>query len=241
MNSLKYYFCSLMLLASTVSLAQEPETKQEQQKESLLAEEIVVIGNRMGEKAVLASPVPVATLSLDELNATGATEAGRALQLLEPSFNFSTSSITDATDALRPATLRGLGPDQVLVLVNGKRRHGSALIHLLDSVGKGTAGVDMNAIPFIATSGVEVLRDGAAAQYGSDAIAGVINLKLRQLTDGELRFHLGETSESDGEVTQFSLSRGFEIGGDGFIFASYEYRERGRTNRSCEISAYKEL
>ena len=225
----------LMLLGVAPVLLAQSEGSQVQSDDDTTVEEVVVIGNRLGTTMVLESAVPVVVLDLDELKLTGASEAGRALQLLEPSFNFSSSSISDGTDALRPATLRGLGPDQVLVLVNGKRRHGSALIHVNTSVGRGTAGVDMNAIPFISTGGVEILRDGAAAQYGSDAIAGVINLKLRELTDGELRFHLGETTESDGEVTQFSVSRGFEIANDGFIFASYEYRDRGRTNRSGDM------
>ena len=98
--------------------------------------------------------------------------------MLVPSFNFSSSTISDGTDALHPATLRGLGPDQTLVLVNGKRRHKSALLHVNSSVLRGTAGTDFNAIPSAAIERIEVLRDGAAAQYDSDAIAGVINIVL---------------------------------------------------------------
>ena len=101
------------------------------------------------------------------------------IQALAPSFNFPRPTITDGTDTVRPATLRGLGPDQVLVLINGKRRHQSALVHINGSIGRGSTGVDLNAIPVSAIEHIEILRDGAAAQYGSDAIAGVINIVLK--------------------------------------------------------------
>ena len=110
---------------------------------------------------------------------SGYTETAQVIQSLAPSFNFPRPTITDGTDTVRPATLRGLGPDQVLVLVNGKRRHQSALVHLNGSIGRGSTGVDLNAIPVSAIDHIEVLRDGAAAQYGSDAIAGVINIVLK--------------------------------------------------------------
>ena len=110
---------------------------------------------------------------------SGYAETAQVIQSLAPSFNFPRPTITDGTDTVRPATLRGLGPDQVLVLVNGKRRHQSALVHLNGSIGRGSTGVDLNAIPVSAIDHIEVLRDGAAAQYGSDAIAGVINIVLK--------------------------------------------------------------
>jgi iron complex outermembrane recepter protein len=109
---------------------------------------------------------------------SGYTELAQLIQSLAPSLNFPRPIISDGTDTVRPATLRGLGPDQVLVLINGKRRHQSALVHLNDSVGRGSTGVDLNAIPVAAIDHIEILRDGAAAQYGSDAIAGVINIVL---------------------------------------------------------------
>ncbi len=199
---------------------------------SSVIEEIVVVGSRGAGRSVLDSPVPVDTLSNDELLLSGATETGRALQLTAPSFNFSSSSISDGTDALRPATLRGLGPDQVLVLVNGKRRHNSALIHVNTSVGRGTAGVDLNAIPFSALESVEVLRDGAAAQYGSDAIAGVINLRLKREVPQEIQISYGETSEGDGGVVQTALNGSLGFPDGGFLFAAYEYRDRESTNRA---------
>ena len=118
-------------------------------------------------------------ITRDQIAASGYTQTAQVIQPVAPSFNFPRPSITDGTDTVRPATLRGLGPDQVLVLINGKRRHQSALVHLNGSIGRGSTGVDLNAIPLSAIDHIEVLRDGAAAQYGSDAIAGVINIVLK--------------------------------------------------------------
>ncbi|HET7817614.1 MAG TPA: TonB-dependent receptor [Sphingomicrobium sp.] len=147
-------------------------------------DEIVVTGTRRVDRTVADSPVPVDVISAETLSQSGHTEINRALTQEVPSFNFPQPSITDGTDVIRPATLRGLSPDQTLVLINGKRRHTSALLNINGSVGRGSAAVDINLIPTIALSRVEVLRDGAAAQYGSDAIAGVINFQLRSARSG---------------------------------------------------------
>ncbi len=146
-------------------------------------DEIVILGSRTSARSVLTTPAPVDFLSAEALNDSAHAESGRAIQSLAPSFNFPSTSIADGTDALKPATLRGLGPDQTLVLVNGLRRHKSALVHVNSSVGRGMAGTDMNALPLSFFQSVEILRDGASALYGSDAIAGVINLRLRVLSD----------------------------------------------------------
>ena len=145
---------------------------------------IIVTGTRRTDRTVANSPVPVDVISAETLQNTGFTEINRALTQEVPSFNFPQPSITDGTDVIRPATLRGLSPDQTLVLINGHRRHSSALLNINGSVGRGSAAVDINLIPTIALSRVEVLRDGAAAQYGSDAIAGVINFQLRNARTG---------------------------------------------------------
>ena len=144
------------------------------------SDEVVVLGGRGGARSVVESPVPVDVISPAEIEATGYTDTQQILQAVVPSFNAPQASITDGSDHVRPATLRGLGPDQVLVLVNGKRRHTSALVHVNGSVGRGSTGIDLNAIPPGSIARVEVLRDGAAAQYGSDAIAGVINIILKE-------------------------------------------------------------
>lgn len=179
-----------------------------------------------------ASPVPVDRIEKDELLKTGHNELGRAIQTLIPSFNFSSSTISDGTDSVRPATLRGMGPDQVLLLINGKRRHGSALIHVNTSVGRGTAGYDINSIPISAIDRVEVLRDGASALYGSDAIAGVINIILKTDYEGAVYTSYGETYEGDGAQFITRLNKGFSIGGDGVLHLAAEFRDRQRTNRA---------
>jgi iron complex outermembrane recepter protein len=145
---------------------------------------IIVTGTRRTDRTVADSPVPVDVISGDALASTGLTETNKILNQLVPSFNFPQPSITDGTDVIRPASLRGLAPDQTLVLVNGKRRHVSALLNINGSVGRGSAAVDLNLIPALAIERVEVLRDGASSQYGSDAIAGVINIRTKTADNG---------------------------------------------------------
>jgi iron complex outermembrane receptor protein len=205
-------------------------------------ETISIIGSRVSGRSVEDLPVPVDILSAEALLNTGHTEVGRMLQAIAPSFNFSSSSISDGTDALRPATLRGLGPDQTLVLINGKRRHQASLIHINTSVGRGTSGTDMNAIPAASIKRIEVLRDGAAAQYGSDAIAGVINIILKDQSEGgSIAASYGQYSEGDGKTTNIDISKGFALGNNGFINTTLNIRDRGYTNRaglhgSCQFS-----
>ena len=196
-------------------------------------ESVVVVGTRSIGRRALQAPVPIEVVSREQLSLTGQSETGRVLQMLVPSFNFSSSTISDGTDALRPATLRGLGPDQTLVLVNGKRRHKSALLHVNTSVGRGTAGTDFNAIPSAAIERIEVLRDGAAAQYGSDAIAGVINIVLKDDVDtGGADIYWGQTYEGDGDTWNGNANYGMKVGESGFLNLTAEIRDRGRTNRA---------
>lgn len=199
---------------------------------SQFGEEVVVIGSR-SERTALETAVPVDVLAGVELVETGQSETSRMVQFLAPSFNVSTSTISDGTDIVRPSTLRSLGPDQTLVLVNQKRRHNSALVHVNGSIGRGTAGVDLNAIPPSAIEQVQVLRDGAAAQYGSDAIAGVLDLQLKRTTGvTEVVLSAGQHYEGDGEVVQASVNRGWSIRDAGFLNLTLEYRDRGATNRA---------
>ena len=145
---------------------------------------MIVTGTRRTDRTVADSPVPVDVIGEQAIETSGQTETNKILNTLVPSFNFPQPSIADGTDALRPASLRGLSPDQTLVLVNGKRRHVSALLNINGTVGRGSAAVDLNLIPGIAIQRIEVLRDGASSQYGSDAIAGVINIQLRNNDNG---------------------------------------------------------
>jgi iron complex outermembrane receptor protein len=213
----------------------------------------VTVGSRAagaeGEKAV-----PVDVITQDQIAATGFTETAQVIEFLAPSFNFPRPTITDGTDTVRPATLRGLGPDQVLVLVNGKRRHQSALVHLNSSIGRGSTGVDLNAIPLSAIEHIEVLRDGAAAQYGSDAIAGVINLVLKSgvarpsvttnfgLSTGSFqgnRCNASGLACAPGDDIDFSDGGLADVGGSwgiaagkGSVTVAAEYRHHNFTNRA---------
>lgn len=145
---------------------------------------VVVVGSRVPNRTVADSPVPIDVISESALQTSGLGEINKILNQLVPSFNFPQPSIADGSDVTRPATLRGLNPDQVLVLLNGKRRHVSALLNVNGTVGRGAAAVDLNQIPVLAIGRIEVLRDGASSQYGSDAIAGVINVQLKTNAEG---------------------------------------------------------
>ncbi|GGI87562.1 TonB-dependent receptor plug domain-containing protein [Shewanella gelidii] len=196
-------------------------------------EKIAVLGTRVSNRTATDSAVPVDIISGESLTKSGFTELGQSLQATVPSFNFSRTQVSDGSDLFRPATLRGLQPDQTLVLINGKRRHTQAIFGLNGTVGAGAAGTDMNAIPMIALQDVQVLRDGAAAQYGSDAIAGVINLSLKNTTDvTEGYLQTGGTTEGDGDGYSLGLNTGFDIADDGFINLSLEYRDYNGTNRA---------
>ena len=159
--------------------AAEAEAAAEPTPQPAPTRTIVITGTRRTDRTVADSPVPVDVIGSEAIANSGQTETNKILNQLVPSFNFPQPSIADGSDALRPATLRGLSPDQTLVLINGKRRHVSALLNINGTVGRGSAAVDMNLIPGLAIGRVEVLRDGASAQYGSDAIAGVINIQLK--------------------------------------------------------------
>ena len=226
------------LIAATPALAQD-------QTQADSVDDIVVTGTRVQNRSRLDSVAPVDVVTAETLQQRGSTELATQLAATVPALNFPRPSATDGTDSIRPATLRGQGPDQTLVLVNGVRRHATALVNTNGSVGRGSAAVDLNAIPSTAIERIEVLRDGAAAQYGSDAIAGVLNLRLRKaasgggasVTYGGYRtdftgFYGGGQDLKDGEALTVAGWQGFGLGSDGFLTASVEYRDRARTNRS---------
>ncbi|MBH0074593.1 TonB-dependent receptor [Pseudoalteromonas sp. SWYJ118] len=248
---------SAALLGSLCVNAAEQDTKAEEN-----IEQISVIGSRRLGRTVEDSAVPIDIIGADALKNSGFTETNALLSSLLPSFNFPQASLTDGSDHVRPAQLRGLAPDHTLVLVNGKRRHSNALLNLNGSTGRGSSSVDLNAIPANAIARIEVLRDGAAAQYGSDAIAGVINIVLKSASsggsvaaiyganvtemdgvpqlksvsegsDGNLAFtEGGDRSLTDGQTLTLQGNMGFELGDNGFLNISTEYRDRHSTNRS---------
>ena len=198
--------------ASVSPSAFAQDVSQDAQAEQSDFEDIIIVtGTRRTDRTVAESTVPIDVISSEALLNQGTTETNRLLNNLVPSFNFPQPSLTDGTDSLRPATLRGLAPDQVLVLVNGKRRHSSALLNLNGSVGRGSTGVDMNTIPPLAIDRIEVLRDGAASQYGSDAIAGVINIQLKKREGGRAQVTYGKyitTMEDVGQVDTVAPTTG---------------------------------
>ena len=199
-------------------------------------QEVVVIGSRNQNRTVTETPVPVDVIPMQEMvQSAPQVEITQILNYIAPSFSSNQQTISDGTDHVDPASLRGLGVDHVLVLVNGKRRHPSSLVNVNGTVGRGSVGTDLNSIPAAAIERIEVLRDGAAAQYGSDAIAGVINIVLKETTD-RLFFSgtAGQMYEGDGEVAQFNTNYGFKVGERGFINLTGQYQYRGRTDRAGE-------
>jgi iron complex outermembrane receptor protein len=215
------------------------------QDESTVIDEVVVTGTRAPNRSRLDTLAPVDVVTGEDLRNRGTTELAAALAQAVPSLTFQRPAVVDGTDSIRPATLRGLSPDQTLVLVNGTRRHASALVNVNGSVGRGSAAVDLNAIPSGALDRVEVLRDGASAQYGSDAIAGVVNLRLREAdSGGGATFTIGQyyttvdtarapgRDVEDGGTLTASAWQGFRLGSEGFLTLSAEYLQRDPTNRS---------
>jgi len=216
-------------------------------------ETVAIIGSRGEERTVISAPVPIDVLSVADLQQSGRTETAQMLEAVAPSVNFPRPTIADGSDHIRPATLRGLSPDQTLVLINGKRRHTSALVNVNGFLGRGAEAVDLNAIPASMIDHIEILRDGAAAQYGSDAIAGVINIVLKTNTPGALTMETGENSTTynrgansqvafsgqqskisahDGGVGASSLNYGWTLGSNGYLQIGGEIRDRAGTNRT---------
>ncbi|MDU0371871.1 TonB-dependent receptor domain-containing protein [Hymenobacter endophyticus] len=196
--------------------------------------EVVVTGSRATEgRSNILTTSPVDVISAREIKAYSQTDVTQILTYIAPSFQSSRQTVTDGTDFVDPATLRGLGPDQVLVLVNGKRRHTSALVNINGTPGRGSVGTDMNVIPPAAIKRIEVLREGAAAQYGSDAIAGVINIQLKDDTTGvQASSTVGQTVEGDGELFQADANAGFGLGSRGFVNVSGQFSNRSFVDRS---------
>jgi len=201
-------------------------------EEVVKMEAVVTAGTRFNPRTTTESIVPIDVLTNIDLNLGGYTESAQMLQALVPSFNFPRATIGDGTDHIRPATLRGLAPDQTLLLINGKRRHTSALVNVNGFVGRGAVSIDLNAIPASAIGRMEVLRDGASAQYGSDAIAGVINIVLDRTIGYGANATYGFTKERDGIVREASAYSGVPLGKDGFLYTSIFARNRGGTNRT---------
>ncbi len=220
-------------------------------------DQIVVTGTRVAGRSATDTAAPIDVIGIEQLERGGVSELNQALSIALPSLNFPRPGLADGTDTIRPATLRGLAPDQSLVLVNSKRRHAASLVNVNGTIGRGASAVDLNTIPVAAVQSIEVLRDGASAQYGSDAIAGVVNVLLRRASEGggatvsygqressytvprgpipadatwSAPAHI-ERDVSDGEIATVSAWKGFALGADGFFTLSAEYKDQQRTER----------
>ena len=215
-------------------------------EEGVSLDEVVLIGSRNPNRTAVDSPVPIDVVDIKELTTSAPqVNLNQILNFVAPSFTSNTQTISDGTDHVDPASLRGLGPDQVLVLINGKRRHSSSLVNVNGTFGRGSVGTDLNAIPSSAIKRLEVLRDGAAAQYGSDAIAGVINIVLNESVN-ELSLNVttganfsknanSQTGGVDGETTNISASYGIPLGDKGgLINFSGDFDVREDYNRMKE-------
>ncbi|WP_116809791.1 TonB-dependent receptor plug domain-containing protein [Steroidobacter cummioxidans] len=195
-------------------------------------ETVVVLGTYSSDTTALTSTAPIDVLKGEELQKSGATTLNQALWQLVPSFNFPQNQPTTRGQNPKGASLRGLSTDQTLVLINGKRRHASSIVQISSGLGLGAQPVDLDAIPFSAIERIEVLRDGASAQYGSDAIAGVINIVLKSSTATDFNVQVGQFSQGDGLRRSVGSSTGFELPGDGFLTASVDVIDYDPTDNS---------
>ena len=201
-------------------------------------EEVTVLGSRGAPRTVSDSPVPVDVISAADMSKTGSNDMLELLKGTVPAFNVHDNPISDAASMIRPANLRGLSADSTLILVNGKRRHRSSVIAFQGAgINDGAQGPDISVIPGVALKQVEILRDGAAAQYGSDAIAGVMNFVLKDDAEGgSLSVKTGEFYEGDGAATIYDGNIGLPLTDAGFVNISFQYKNQDDTSRSVQRS-----
>ncbi|MGI5310576.1 TonB-dependent receptor plug domain-containing protein [Rheinheimera sp. WS51] len=232
---------SLSLGVNSIAVAQEEmvETKQKEQQ----IEKIAIVGSRSAPRSVSDSPVPIDIIGGDELSKGGNSDMLNLISTTVPSLNVHAQPISDAASLIRPINLRGLSSDSTLVLLNGKRRHRASVISFLGGgINDGAQGPDISVIPGIALKQVEVLRDGAAAQYGSDAIAGVINFVLKDAAEGgTIEVKRGEYYEGDGTSTEIAANVGMALTKEGFVNLSMQYKNSDATSRSVQRGDAQEI
>jgi iron complex outermembrane recepter protein len=208
---------------------------------SALEEVVVSTGSRNSKRTMTDTPLPIDVISAADLRTTGQTTFDKALQYSVPSFNTVNTPVNDATSLLDPYEIRGMGPSRTLVLINGKRKNTSALLYIQTSPGRGESGADISAIPQQAIKRVEILRDGASAQYGSDAIAGVMNIILKDKFDyGSAQLTAGITGKGDGQHIGFSVNNGSNFGNGGFVNYTLDFSRTALANRPGVVSAEAE-
>uniref|UniRef100_A0A486XS04 TonB-dependent receptor n=1 Tax=Rheinheimera sp. BAL341 TaxID=1708203 RepID=A0A486XS04_9GAMM len=221
-------------ISTTTALAQEESTDTAKKEQSV--EKIAVVGTRSAPRSIGDSPVPIDIIGGDELNKNGNSDMLNLISTTVPSLNVHSQPISDAATLIRPINLRGLSSDSTLVLLNGKRRHRASVISFLGGgINDGAQGPDLSVIPGIAMKQVEILRDGAAAQYGSDAIAGVVNFVLKDAAEGgTIEIKQGEYYAGDGTSTELAANVGMPLTKDGFVNASMQYKNVDATSRSVQ-------
>lgn len=213
-------------------------------KEGMQLEEVIITGSRTPVRSNTSSPLPIDIVGVKDLQATGQATFDKALQYIIPSFNTVQTPVNDATSLLDPYEIRNMGPSRTLILINGKRKNLSALLYTQDSPGRGETGADISAIPTDAIKSIQILRDGASAQYGSDAIAGVMNVILKDdYNGGSATLRSGITGEGDGEMLGVSFNNGTSIGdaGKGFINYTVDFSKTTLANRPGKVSAEGEV
>jgi len=223
---------ALGIVSGTAFAQEETDTATKEQK----IEKIAVVGSRSAPRSIGDSPVPVDIIGGDELVKSGSSDMLNMITTTVPSLNVHSNPISDAATLVRPANLRGLSADSTLILTNGKRRHKASVIAFLGGgINDGAQGADISVIPGIALKQVEILRDGAAAQYGSDAIAGVINFVLKDAADGgSFEVKRGEYYEGDGTSTEYAANIGMPLTDNGFVNVSAQYKNSDATSRSVQ-------
>jgi iron complex outermembrane recepter protein len=208
---------------------------------SQLEEVVVSTGSRNSKRTMTDTPLPIDVISAADLRTTGQTTFDKALQYSVPSFNTVNTPVNDATSLLDPYEIRGMGPSRTLVLINGKRKNTSALLYIQTSPGRGESGADISAIPQQAIKRVEILRDGASAQYGSDAIAGVMNIILKDKFDyGSAQLTAGITGKGDGQHIGFAVNNGSNFANGGFVNYTLDFSRTALANRPGKVSAEAE-
>lgn len=249
----------LCLAASVATLIAASQASAQTADAPTTVEDVIVTGTRAANRTAMTTSVPVDVISAAELAQVGVSELNQALSVALPSFNFPRPGLADGTDTIRPATLRGLAPDQTLVLLNSKRRHSASLVNVNGTIGRGASSVDLNTIPSAIVQSIEVLRDGASAQYGSDAIAGVLNLRLKEASSGAgltatygVRVTTVDTlvgsppagatwsvadkasyDRRDGQTINLSGWIGLPLGSTGFLTLAAEFVDQQKTIRTA--------
>ncbi|WNO61111.1 TonB-dependent receptor plug domain-containing protein [Rheinheimera sp. MMS21-TC3] len=233
--AVKLGLAASLSLAANTALAQETSSELTAKKEQSI-EKIAVVGSRSTPRSVSDSPVPIDIIGGDELVKNGNSDMLNLISTTVPSLNVHTQPISDTGSLIRPINLRGLSSDSTLILLNGKRRHRASVISFLGGgINDGAQGPDISVIPGIAMKQVEILRDGAAAQYGSDAIAGVINFVLKDAADGgSIEVKKGQYYAGDGDSTEISANIGMPLTQNGFVNASVQYKNVDPTSRSVQ-------